>query len=138
MAAGDGQVVTLDTNIAIYAFSDEQQKAAAAFDALTRSTFVSVQLLNEFANVLVRKRRLPWPQVAEMLDDLRAAIKIVLPLDEVIHREGLRLAERYGLSLYDALMVSAALSGGARTIYSEDMQHDLVIDGTLRIVDPFR
>ena len=138
MAPGDGQVVTLDTNVAIYAFSDNEQKAPAAFDALARSTFVSVQLLNEFANVLVRKRRLPWPQVREMLDELRTAIKFVLPLDDTIHRDALRLAERYRLSLYDALMVSAALSGGAQTLHSEDMQHGLLIDDTLRIVDPFR
>lgn len=138
MAAGDGQVVTLDTNIAIYAFSDDEWKAAIAFDVLSRSSFVSVQLLNEFANVLVRKRRLPWPRVAAMVGGLRTAIRTVLPLDEAIHGNGLRLAERYGLSLYDALMVSAALSGGARTIYSEDMQHGLMIDDTLRIVDPFR
>lgn len=130
--------MTFDTNIAIYAFSDNEPKAAAALDVLTRSAFVSIQLLNEFANVLVRKRQLPWPQVTEMLDQLRSAIRIVLPLDEVIHRNGVRLATRYGLSLYDALMISAALSGGARTIYSEDMQHGLEIDGTLRIVDPFR
>lgn len=40
-------------------------------------------------------------------------------------------------SFYDALMLAVALSGGARTIYSEDMQHGMTIDEALRVVDPF-
>ena len=131
-------MVTLDTNVAVYAFSDDPQKARPAFDALTRCSFVSVQLLNEFANVMARRRRLPWPQVARMLDELRATVRLVVPLDEAIHRDGLRLAARYALSFYDALMIAAALGGGARTLYSEDMHDGLVVDDTLRIVDPFR
>ena len=131
-------MVTFDTNVAIYAFSDVEPKASAAFEIVAETSFVSVQLLNEFANVLIRKRCLPWAQVTAMLAELRDSVESVLPIDEVIHREGIRIAKRYQLSIYDALMAAAALSGGATTLFSEDMQHGLVIDDTLRIVDPFR
>ena len=138
MAPCDGPVVTLDTNIAIYAFSDAGRKAALAWEALARSSFVSVQLLNEFTNVLLRKRGLPWSRVTSLLGSLSESVDLVLPLTAANHREGVRIAQRYKLGIHDALMLAVALGGGARTIYSEDMHHDLVIDDTLRIVDPFR
>ncbi|MBB6250115.1 hypothetical protein [Nitrospirillum iridis] len=42
------------------------------------------------------------------------------------------------LSLYDAMIVSAALQAGCDTLWSEDMQHGLLIVDRLRIVNPFR
>jgi predicted nucleic acid-binding protein len=47
------------------------------------------------------------------------------------------VAERYGLSVYDGLIVAAALLSQCDTLYSEDMQHRLLIDGQLRIHNPF-
>ncbi len=49
----------------------------------------------------------------------------------------MQIAERYGLSIYDALIVSAALMAGCRTLYSEDMQDGQVIEGLLTIRNPF-
>jgi predicted nucleic acid-binding protein len=48
------------------------------------------------------------------------------------------LAERYRLSLYDAMIAAAALLAGCATLWSEDMQHGMTLDGRLRVVDPFR
>jgi predicted nucleic acid-binding protein len=129
---------TLDTNVAIYAFSTDLRKAAIARRLLAEAAFVSVQLLNEFANVLVRKQRVSWREVGAKVDDIRLAVPEVVPIRPDHNREALRIAERYRLGFYDSLMLAVALAGGAGIIYSEDMQHDLLIDGTLRIVDPFR
>jgi predicted nucleic acid-binding protein len=54
------------------------------------------------------------------------------------HLEGLALSERYGLSVYDAMIVAAALEGQCETLWSEDMQDGLVINNRLIIRDPFR
>jgi predicted nucleic acid-binding protein len=54
------------------------------------------------------------------------------------HAEGLRIAQRYGLSVYDAMIVGAALLAGCDVLFSEDMQHGLHVDRRLRIVNPFR
>jgi len=54
------------------------------------------------------------------------------------HRTGLRLAERYKLSIYDAMIVAAALEAGCDTLWTEDMQRGLVVEGRLLIADPFR
>jgi predicted nucleic acid-binding protein len=128
---------TSDTNIVIYALAGSDKKDAA-IAALRTCEFLSVQVLNEYASTAVRKRGLPWAEVAADVARLKRAITQILPIDSSSNGEALRLAERYRLSFYDCLMLAVALRGGARTIYSEDMQHGLLIDGTLRIVDPFR
>ena len=55
-----------------------------------------------------------------------------------IHETGLTLAERYGFSIYDAMIAAAAIHAGCDTLWSEDMQHGMAIDEGLRIVNPFR
>ncbi len=126
----------LDTNVAIYAFSDNEKKALAANRVLGRADFISVQLLNEFANATLRKQGRAWPEVRAALDRIRRAVPRIVPVDEAVHAEGLRIAERFRLSVYDSMMLAAAISGGARTFYSEDMQHGMTIYD-LRVVDPF-
>lgn len=130
-------MVTLDSNVAVYALMDEA-KSGQALSALRSADFVSVQVLNELASVARRKLRLQWAEVALLVDKTRDAVATVLPILDEHNADALRIAARYQLSFYDALMLAVALSGGARTFYSEDMQHDLMIDGTLRVVDPFR
>lgn len=129
--------LTLDTNVAIYAFADAGMKAEAARTVIERADFISVQLLNEFANVVHRKQNRPWPEIRSALDRLRRAVPKILPLDEAAHLEATRLVERYQIGFYDALMLGVALSGGAHTFYSEDLQHGMMIDETLRVVNPF-
>ena len=128
---------TLDTNVAVYALMDDP-RTTAAVEILRRCRFLSAQVLNEYANVALRKYGKTWREVATDIADLRETVPAILPVDAAANTDALRIAERYRLAFYDGLMLAVALKGGARTIYSEDMQHDLVIDGALRIVDPFR
>ena len=128
---------TVDTNIVVYALSTDDRADRAA-DLLRGASFLSVQVLNEYANVALRKRRDPWDVVAADLAAVRDMVPRILPIDDEATRAALRIGERYRLSFYDALMLAVALTGDARTFYSEDLQDGLVIDGRLRIVDPFR
>jgi predicted nucleic acid-binding protein len=41
-----------------------------------------------------------------------------------------------GFSFWDALIITAAVSGGASILYSEDLQHEQAIDD-LKIINPF-
>ena len=129
-------LTSLDTNILIYAFQagDKQDRA---FAVLNGNPMASVQLLNEYANVSRRKHKRAWVAITEDLAIVRVMLAEVRPLTEDDNRDALRIAARYQLNFYDALMLAVALSGGARTFYSEDMQHDMLIDGSLRIVNPF-
>jgi len=129
---------TLDTNIAIYAFDDVSAKAPVARSTLASADYLSVQVLNEFANVTVRKRGRSWADAAWGVTRLRDSVDEICGVDAVANAEALRLAVRYQLSFYDSLMLAVALAGGARTIFSEDMHDGLVIDDMLRVVNPFR
>lgn len=50
---------------------------------------------------------------------------------------GRLVAERYGLKVYDAMIVAAAILTGCEILYSEDMQNGLLIDHQLCICNPF-
>jgi predicted nucleic acid-binding protein len=125
-----------DTNVVLYAFSDDPRSSVAEA-LLSDGGDISVQVLNEFANIARRKLGFTWSQVGEALNAIRTLARAVHPVTLDTHASALRLAERYGFSLYDALIVAAALQARCATLYSEDMQDGLLVDGELRIVNPF-
>jgi predicted nucleic acid-binding protein len=124
-----------DSNIVIYALGDGP-KAAPARQLLYSKVIISVQVLNEVLNVLRRKQRLGWPDIHERLALLREAMPIV-PLTFEVHRQGVWLAERYGLSTYDAMIAAAALHAGCSVLWSEDLQDGLVLEGQIMVRNPF-
>ena len=96
-----------------------------------------MQVLNEITNVARRKMKMSWPDTHTFLNTLRSLLT-VHPLTVEIHETGLRLAERYGFSIYDAMIAASALHAGCDTLWSEDMRHGAVLDEGLRIVNPFQ
>lgn len=132
MSAGDA---FFDSNVLVYLTDSESGKAGTTEDLLARGGTVSVQVLNEFASVALRKVRLTWAETHELLDTFRATLNVV-PLTLDVHDRGLAAAERYQLNVYDGMIVAAAQLAGCTTLYSEDMQDGLVIDG-LTVRDPY-
>ena len=128
---------SFDTNVFIYLASDDPVKADRAELLIGGGGAISVQVLNEIANVARRKMRMSWQDTHAFLSLLRGLL-IVHPLTGETHETGLGLAERYELSIYDAMIAAAALQADCDTLWSEDMQHGMAIDGQLRIVNPFR
>jgi predicted nucleic acid-binding protein len=125
-----------DTNVLVYLASADAAKADRAEEALTAGGSISVQVLNELANVARRKLLLSWTETGALLGTLRSLLT-VHPVTLETHSAGLRLAERYGLSIFDAMVVASALEAGCDTLLSEDMQHGLMVEKRLRIVNPF-
>ena len=124
-----------DTNVLIYAVSDDPRRASA--DRILRDGgTISVQVLNEFTNVCRKKLRLDWPRVEEALARFYEIFEAIVPLDLATHSAAVALARDHGLAFYDALIVAAALEAGCQTLYSEDMQHHRKF-GDLVIVNPF-
>ena len=126
-----------DTNVLLYLASDDAAKAERAQAALADGGVISVQVLNEVANVARRRMRLSWAETHEFLGLLRELLTVHAVTLET-HETGLALAERYGLSTNDALIAAAALHAGCDTLWSEHMQDGLLVQGRLRIVNPFR
>ena len=125
-----------DTNVLLYLLSQDQAKAAIAERLLTTRLVISVQVLNEFAHVARRKSLRTWPEIVDMLDKLRALTDL-RPLALETHLVGIGIVGRHQFNLYDAMIVAAALEAGCDTLYSEDMQHGQMIEGRLRIANPF-
>jgi predicted nucleic acid-binding protein len=93
-------------------------------------------VLNEFAAVALRKHALSLAELREFLLSIRE-LCITQPLTVAVHERGLEVAERYGYSLYDSMIVAAALQAECRMLYSENLQHRQVIDKRLTVINPF-
>ncbi len=104
---------------------------------VNEAAFLSVQVLNEYASVARRKLKRSWSEIAEDIHNLTDMVPLVVPLTSATNSEALRIVEHYQLAFYDALMVAAALLRGCTIFYSEDMQHGMVIDKKLTIINPF-
>ncbi len=124
-----------DTNIILYLL-DDGPKADRAEAVLAKGPRISVQVLNEAAVNCKRKAGLSWDETGAFLAAVQT-LCLVEPLTVETHVVGRALAERYDLAVYDAMIVAAALLAGCRTLYTEDMHAGLLVEGQLRLVNPF-
>jgi predicted nucleic acid-binding protein len=127
----------LDSNVLVYAFTTDP-RAARAQQLLDRGCIVGVQGLNEFTNVARRRLGMTWGEVQEALAAIRTVCRTILPMDIDTHTDALRIAERYGYAIFDALIVASALWANCGVLWSEDMQDGILIDRRVRIANPFR
>jgi len=125
-----------DTSVLFYLLSNDPLKADRVEHLLAERGTISVQVLNEFAAVAMRKLRIPLGDVREILDTVRA-VCTVEPVTVATHDRGLAVFERYKFSFYDSLIIASALIAGAKVLYTEDLQHGQVIDRQLRVANPF-
>lgn len=125
----------VDTNVVLYALSADVVKAERSDALLREAPCISVQVLNEFANVARRKLGWSWERIRDTGVLLRAVCP-VLPLTVQTHERAVQIAGRYGFSIHDAGIVAAAQLEGCSVLYSEDLQHGQQLDG-LRIINPF-
>ena len=133
----------LDTNIFVYTFDssspDKQRKARQLVaDALTsQQGVISFQVVQEFLNVASRKFAKPL----KLTDCQKYLEQVLAPLCEIfpsidLYKRALEIAEQSGYTFYDSLILEAALESRCKTLYSEDFQHQRVIQN-MRIINPF-
>ncbi len=126
----------IDSNVVLYLLSSDSAKADRAEQVLEAGGYISVQVLNEVTSVCLRKLKMPWQEVEQVLQAVKAAC-VVLPLTVETHAKAIEISKRYQLSFYDAHIVASALASGASILLSEDMQSGLQID-SLQILNPFQ
>jgi predicted nucleic acid-binding protein len=126
-----------DTNVLLYAVAENDPRSAQAEELLAAGGVLSVQILNEFVSVARRKILMSWSDVTEALDAFRALCPSPLPITMEIHEAALKIAEKHGYNIYDALIVAAALEAGCATLYSEDLRTGQTISAQLTIRNPF-
>src|SRR6266851_5541447 len=96
----------IDTNVLVYLASSDVSKADRAEQVVAGGGVISVQVLNELTNVAQRKMRLSWAETRSLLATVRALVS-VNAVTVGTHDVGVSLAERYGLSIYDAMIVAS-------------------------------
>lgn len=132
--------VFLDTNILIYVYSaDEPKKQSIALqllDSFEDNVIISKQVINELSNILLKKFKLGSDQVENVLLEIDNVLPIA-DFDLTTQIKALKLKNRYQFQYYDALIVATALENNCTVVYSEDMQHEMLIDGSLKIINPF-
>jgi predicted nucleic acid-binding protein len=134
----------IDTNIFVYALlASEPLKKQRAVQLLeealaSHSGCISYQVIQEFANVATRKfaKRFTADECQQFIDAAMQPLNRVSSSTELVHAAlALQTSTSYGF--HDCLILVSALQSGATVVFSEDLQHNQLIDGTLRIVNPF-
>lgn len=125
-----------DTSVLLYLLSEDSRKADRVEALLAERGTISVQVVNEFAAVAIRKIEMPLRDVVEFLGTVRAVCDVE-PVTLATHDRGIEISGRYGFSLYDSMLIASALNAGLNKFYSEDLQHGQLIGGRLRLINPF-
>ena len=127
-----------DTNILIYLFSDEafKHKKARNLFALIDNKIISTQVLNEFANVCYKKK-LVNSDISAYINKLSLNFQVSLIYKTTIH-DAIKIKEKYRYSYYDSVIIASALQNNCSILYSEDMQHNQLIENKLTIINPFK
>jgi len=126
----------LDTNVLVYAYSDDGRTRVAQ-DLLAEGGTIGVQQLNEFVSVAQRKLRRPWKEIVSAVTDIQIFCPNPKPITLATHKSALRISERYRYSIYDSLVIAAALACSCDVLYSEDLKDGQQIE-SLKIENPFR
>jgi predicted nucleic acid-binding protein len=127
--------VFFDSNILLYLVSGDMGKASRVEELIGARGVISVQVLNEFVAVAVREASLKFQEVREILSTIQG-LCTVRPVDIGTHELALDRSEQHHFSIYDALIVAAALQAQCTVLYTEDLQHNQRIGG-LTIRNPF-
>jgi predicted nucleic acid-binding protein len=130
----------IDSNIWLYSFVDSYREKYEIAKNLIKSNeekiVLSIQVVNEVCFNLLRKANFDESQIQELIDSFFKRYRFSR-FDKDLLKKGSKLRERYSLSFWDSLILSAALLSSCDIIYSEDMQHNLLIENKLKIVNPF-
>jgi predicted nucleic acid-binding protein len=132
--------ILIDTNIWVYLYAKSPQEKYLKVQEIIENNFdsliISTQVVGELFNVLIKKK-LVEPDSARdiirnMVDDF-----FVHEIDTDKVLQALEINSQYRYSYWDSLIIATGLLTECEIIYSEDMQHNQVIQNQIRIINPF-
>jgi predicted nucleic acid-binding protein len=130
----------VDTNVLMYAMDPrepaKQTTAVALVNRLSTegTAMVSTQVLLELFSNLHRKLNISRDRAAVLCYSLTEWA--VVPSDLPLAMKAMARSAQSQLSIWDCMIVEAALAGGAATLYSEDFSHGQRF-ASLQVVNPF-
>jgi predicted nucleic acid-binding protein len=127
----------LDTNILIYCHDKtDLRKRNIALDKLDNSPIIPAQVVSEYINVLKRIYTIPKLELLHLcLTNLEGCT--LQPVDVSTLKLAEHIVRFYDLQIFDSIIVASAIEAGCNILYSEDMQHNMEVEGKLKIINPF-
>ncbi|MEH2408880.1 PIN domain-containing protein [Nostoc sp.] len=132
--------IFLDTNLWIYLYAKnppaKYQQVAEIIKKNSSLLLISTQVLGELFHVLTRKKFTSKTDAIAIISDIVNTFPVqAISTTQVI--QALEINAQYNYSYWDSLIIATALLGKCSIIYSEDMQHNQLIDNKVRILNPF-
>ena len=130
--------VFLDTNILVYSYSNnEPDKRTVARTLISENnSFLSTQVLQELSNTITKKLGFSFSDAIKVVEEMSKNNNLNTNTQITIIK-ACEIAERYQFSFYDSMIIAAALESNCKILYSEVMQHNQIIQDTLKIINPF-
>jgi predicted nucleic acid-binding protein len=129
--------IFIDSNICVYAFDrTDARKQQKAFDLIGQSPLITSQVIIETFNACNKKLKLPQT-VCEENTLFLCDLTNIWPINSDTIKTAVFLKKKYLFSFLDACIVSAAYCSGCSILYSEDLQHNLIVEGSLTVINPF-
>ena len=130
--------IFLDTNIVVYSYSNNEAiKQGIARGLITDcDSYVSTQVLQELTNTVTKKLGFDYAAAIDAINECTQNNKLHVNTHTTILK-ACDVAQQYRFSFYDSLIIAAALECNCTTLYSEDLHNSQIIDGKLKIVNPF-
>lgn len=127
-----------DTNIIVYLYStDEPQKRSLIESLLVPGNiYISTQVINEFLNVMIKKKKIEAKLLKKVVDELTELFQIAL-IDGITIRLALQLMSINNYSYFDSLMIASAIENNCKLLYTEDMHHHHIINDSTQLINPF-
>ena len=127
-----------DTNVLVYALAQSGSGAARSpRGSWSGGGVINVQVLNEFTSIARRKYAMTWDEVGSALAAIRTLCGEPFPITLAIHEAAIEIARQHNQSIYDALIVAAALDAKCTVLHTEDLQDGRIFAGTLVVKNPF-
>ena len=131
--------IFLDTNIIIYCYSNseiEKQTICRKLFENHSELNISKQVINEMTNILFKKFKLSSFDIKNTIEQI-SNIVFTCDFNFDTQIKAIELKDKYNLQYYDALIIATALENHCNIIFSEDMQHNQIIENQLTIINPF-
>ncbi len=132
----------IDTNIFVYATLEDsnnrekRHKITIFLQNISDEIIISTQIINEFYSAML-KNKVSNDEIQEKINELLPTVNVVLVKLDTI-RSAWHIKREYKLSYWDSLIIASALESECKILYSEDMQHNLIIENQLKIINPFK
>lgn len=130
----------VDTNLWVYLYGKDPLEKSLQVRQLIQKKFklvlVTSQILGELFNVLTRKKIVESQEAKQIVSEIILTFPSV-PIDKAHVLQALEIYSRYQYSYWDSLIIATALLSDCEFIYSEDMQHQQIIENQITIINPF-